>query len=695
MATPEQMRTWLESNPDKAGTTDFVKVKDAYDTATAGTTAAAPSVGATDQLFPAGVSQTSLGRRGDSTGPSWNAPTPAAPPSDLPTVQEKLVADRGAESPNSINNLIDRNLTNRLTMLHDIPAAAYNIGARYLGYPDKQVQAWGPQMREAAGSKEMPEDAPLWQRLLEGVAAGGRIKGAAGVPVVSAQSLIPATTGAVGGELGQKLATAAGIDPQLGGLLGGALGGAGPRATGNLVRAGTAAMYRGYGAPNAPQLYEQGQRNNVRMTGASLGNPTISDLEATLGARPGSGPTVMAGRRDMRNDIQDVIQGVADQQGATMRRAPLIGTAVRDAAVAARDDLQQRSSGRQQAMEDQIGAQTPVNVASLDRTISRLPGQTTPELSDPAIARLNTLRRMYPEPDENVQGPPAPEVAYGRLKDWRSNLLNTYEGKPPLANTVANPIKIEARGLMRDTAEQQGVPGHQFDVTQARTRAFTGEGGHAETTGNVADRSNRGAFKYLMQGGEGDPQRLQDFRRDVNAAQGVTVGEPLVNSLYGSHLNQLLDTVFNTRKGSALGPIKFADRIDEMDPRSLGQFAGGPQGAQRIQDAADLSRALHRPTVQGGGANALIDGITQGVNKLTGPVAGLATGEPAIATVSALAKMLPFHPINNARIAMLNSPSAAAAMAGRPTPFRPHVSINDISSALAALQGATGERGYK
>jgi hypothetical protein len=74
--------------------------------------------------------------------------------------------------------------------------------------------------------------------------------------------------------------------------------------------------------------------------------------------------------------------------------------------------------------------------------------------------------------------------------------------------------------------------------------------------------------------------------------------------------------------------------------------------------------------------------LTGGAMALGGADAGTA------AMTAALASKIPWHPINNARTAMMQSDPALAAMAGRPTPFLPQVDINGLKAAMLAMQGS-------
>jgi hypothetical protein len=286
-------------------------------------------------------------------------------------------------------------------------------------------------------------------------------------------------------------------------------------------------------------------------------------------------------------------------------------------------------------------------------------------------------------------------VDYGRFKDWNSVLRQKAENLPPLAQNQVGPIRDTSRDLMRDTAIQQGVPGHQFDAVQGRTRALTREDtGYRDTLGPIADRSPGKAYSYLLKGGEQDPQRLTDFRTGINASQGVTAGEATTGGILGSHINRILDQTFLKDRANAPGPIRFADRINSIHDDSLPQYAGGPQGAQTLTDIAALARELHRPTVQGGASKAAADVMGQAAGAfskplLTGGAMALGGADAGTAAMTAaLASKIPWHPINNARTAMMQSDPALAAMAGRPTPFLPHVDINGLKAAMLAMQGS-------
>jgi hypothetical protein len=286
-------------------------------------------------------------------------------------------------------------------------------------------------------------------------------------------------------------------------------------------------------------------------------------------------------------------------------------------------------------------------------------------------------------------------VAYEQGKDWSGGLRRNIEGYPPLAEHHATPIQHSMREAMRNTAIQQGVPPQLFDAAQTLTRDLTRDDtGYRDTLGPTAEATNKSAYKQLLRGGEGDPEGLESFRTGANAAMGPA-GDPAVNSIFGSHLQRILNETFNRRRGHAPGPINYAERIEEIDPQSLRQFGGGAAGAQVLEDVAALARQLHRPTTQGGSSKAFADVAGTALGNVVKPVlagaTAVASGADAgtSAGLAALASKIPWHPINNARTRRLESDPALAAMAGRPTPFLPGVDINDIRSALTAIQGAT------
>ena len=680
MADPEKYKAWLDSNSDKAGTPDYVKVSEAY-------------AQAQDTPYS------------DVSGPTGAGMTPA------------MRDEQSATDPNSFGNIARRAVAGRLANIPDFGIALANLGSKYGVFPETKLPYISPMIVKAAGGLDMPADAPWWQRVGEGMLSMSPT-----AFIKSPVKTLASTAGAIGGaEGGAALGNAIGVDPELLSIVGGVTGGHARTLVPDAGRASTAALYRNSGKDNAGAIYDAAVRTGTTPTGAMLGNQAVQRLEQVLERQPGSGPTIVAAREQARNQFTNAARGVPEAAGATMREPTDIARATQATTGEALAGLEERNSSRQQQMQDQIGPNTPINVAAVDRTMSRLIDPTVSPLETgehPSIqAKLDNLRAMYQPPDPTnpaVQGPPSPEVRQAPFVNWRNNLLRSNDGAPPMTRNASTPITQDARQAYRDTAIANGVPPHQYDVTQMLSRMLNDPGGHRDTLGPLAP-PERPAPAPLppIENPKGvtdlstvfnrlpsltDPQGMQNLRGSVNAGLGVTAGEPRINDIFASRINDLLDKTLLKREESALGPINYADTLrKDVDPQALSQSVG-PQGAQTLQDVATLSRAFHRPTVSGGGTRSIMDVVNNtrraatplaagALSLLLGhdPGAAAGIGATALGVSEALNRL---GPIDRMRTAMLNSPSAGAAMAGRPVPYT-GIDINDIRSTLKALEAST------
>ena len=680
MADPEKYKSWLDSNSDKAGTPDYVKVAEAY--------AQAQDTPYSDVSGPTGAGMS-------------------------PTMRD----EQSATDPNTFGNVARRAVAGRIASIPDFGIALANLGSKYGVFPETKLPYISPMIVKAAGGLDMPADAPWWQRVGEGALSMSPT-----ALVKAPVKTLASTAGAIGGaEGGAALGNAIGVDPELLSIVGGVGGGHARTLVPDAARAATAALYRNSGRANAGEIYDAAARTGTTPTGAMLGNQDVQRLEQVLERQPGSGPTIVAAREQARNQFTNAARGVPEAAGATMRDPTEIGRAAQATTGEALAGLEDRNSSRQQQMQNQIGPDTPINVAGVDRTMSRLTDPAVSPLETgehPSIqAKLDNLRAMYPPPDPTnpaVQGPPVPEVRQAPFVNWRNNLLRSNDGAPPMTRNASTPITQDARQAYRDTAIEHGVPPHQYDSTQMLSRMLNDPGGHRDTLGPLAPPTRPApaplppienpkgvtdlstVFNRLPS--LADPQGMKDLRGSVNAGLGVTAGEPRINDIFASRINNLLDNTLLWRGESALGPSKFAETMRKnVDPQALVESVG-PQGAKTLQDVATLSEAFHRPTVSGGGTRSIMD-VTKNFRRAGAPLAagamsllfghdpGTAVGVGAAASGlnEALSRI---GPIDRIRAAMLNSKSAGAAMAGRPVPYS-GIGINDIRSTLKALEAST------
>ena len=180
------------------------------------------------------------------------------------------------------------------------------------------------------------------------------------------------------------------------------------------------------------------------------------------------------------------------------------------------------------------------------------------------------------------------------------------------------------------------MPLGQFNSTQMLSRQINDPGGYRDTLSPLAPptlpqqaplppRLNPAGTTDLSTifnrlPALSDPQGMQNLRGAVNSAQGVTAGDPAVNNIFASRINDLLDRTLLRRGEYAPGPIDFAEAIQKKaDQQGLVQSVG-PQGTQTLQDVATLAEAFHRPTVSGGGTRSIMD-VVNNVRRASTPLA--------------------------------------------------------------------------
>jgi hypothetical protein len=304
--------------------------------------------------------------------------------------------------------------------------------------------------------------------------AAGRIGEASGLVNKAAEGL-----GYVGG---------AGIDAGLS-YLGGQLGDeyiGGPQGAfiGSLIGGGTRpAVQRGFGwvgqkaiaDPNAGMIFDAMKNPagpNTMPTFGQVSGPSGKQFEKAVGSVPILRSGVTAARENAEQGIQNsVATGVGEVGDRPPNLAPISNdtTAGRiiDLSRAVNQSEGDRVSAQQQALEDAIGSNTPVDVSPVAQTMTSLAkapttGPANTRALNPRIADLNELiQRQNPvAPDQTMPYPPT--AAYGGVKDLRSHLGARSVSADPLQGYYLDTARNAYTGAMRDAAEQAGQ-GPQFD----------------------------------------------------------------------------------------------------------------------------------------------------------------------------------------------------------------------------------------
>jgi hypothetical protein len=681
MATPDQMKAWLDKNADKAGTPDFVRVTEEYNKQTRST--AAPDDG--QLLSPTSVRQALADRVS-----SAFAPASSDPGGPLATA--------------------GRVITGAATGIPDIAIAIGNAGVRASGGGGfgmagaepgsvKEAPYVGPMVNKAVGVPELPPDASTTRRLLEGggsaLLGGGAssILRAAGAAPTAAEAIMPAISALTrstvaptvgshwGGQAGSYLADKVGLDKETGALIGSIMGGHAGKVA-DLPASYVDWRFRGQGRDNAAEIAAQAQRQGVTPNAAMLGNDAIQMRERTLANRGGFAGNFTVGRRnDARDQIANAWDRMAEARGSTdaTPQPGTIGYTVADVSRQGAADLAARSSRGQEQLQTRIGPRTDTDVSGILAAMEQIRQRTDPGTAAPIDARTDTLRQMLPrDPEGNVI---STNVPYERVKDWRTALRERSQNYDPVPGRYAGQIYDATTGAMRDAGASQGVPPGYFDTVQGRTRAAMGEGGPHEQLTKIAESEPSSAYSYLK-GGEQNPERLRLLQN---------TGNPAMDSVFGDYLRMIGNNTINT--GAAPGPRQLATRVERMPPEAL-DVIGGPQ-RQNITDIAGLARAIDIPP-SGNGLGRVVGGITRGVpGTLTagelGAEAGRHTGIPGGTMAGRVAGYSLGPALRYLQARILQSDTARNALAGGARPPGSSMNVSDLVAAIDAANAAASQ----
>jgi hypothetical protein len=237
----------------------------------------------------------------------------------------------------------------------------------------------------------------------------------------------------------------------------------------------------GYGAqktvadPDAPQIFDAMINEagpNTMPTFGQVSGQSGKQFEKAVGSVPILRSGVNAARENAEEGIrQSVATGVGEVGDRTPNLAPVDSatTAQRiiDLSRTVNESEGQRVADQQQALEDAIGANTPVDVSPVTQTMTQLAsapttGPANTRALNPRIADLNELiQRQNPVgPDQTMPYPPT--AAYGGVKDLRSDLGQRSNSADPLQGYYLDTARDAYTGAMRDAANQAGQ-GPAFD----------------------------------------------------------------------------------------------------------------------------------------------------------------------------------------------------------------------------------------
>jgi hypothetical protein len=274
---------------------------------------------------------------------------------------------------------------------------------------------------------------------------------------------------------------------------------------------------------------------------------------------------------------------------------------------------------------------------------------------------------------------PNSTVPYGLLKQWRTELGQSFDqGRIPRNRELYGP----ATDAMADAASSTGIPRGEFNRVQEFTRGVEGEGGLADRLAPY-DKEPQAAYNYTLEGGLNNPDRVQTFARE-------TAGDPRQDRVFGNYLQQLAADTLGT--GGAQGPRKFADIIQNADPRAIATIAD--QVAPAVRDLATVAQGVNVPTSQTGLTRAT-GGVanTLGGKFLGSEVLGQLAGaiDPILAMPARGIGYLARPSLDWINQRIMQSDAAKRGMIGAPNPRRP-MSIDELVRILNIVGQQQGQQ---
>jgi hypothetical protein len=240
-------------------------------------------------------------------------------------------------------------------------------------------------------------------------------------------------------------------------------------------------------SPSASQIFDASmnpQGPNVLPTFGQIAGPGGKQFEKAVGSIPILRSGVNAARAASEQGInQSIAAGVDEVRGSSS--TPTKGPVSPDTTAGRIIDLSramnasegQRVSAQQQALEDAIGSNTPVNVLPVAQTLTSLAkapttGPAATRALNPRIDDLNEMvDRQNPPPVPGLSTAYPPTAAYGGVKDLRSDLGSRSANAEPLQGHYLDQAYDAYTGAMRDTAVQAGQ-GPQFDAANLDYSTF-------------------------------------------------------------------------------------------------------------------------------------------------------------------------------------------------------------------------------
>lgn len=575
---------WLRANKDKAGSPEFVKVADAYRQLRQ-QGQAQPTQPEEPGLLQRGVDMVNRAGLGLVTGPA-----------DLTAYAGNKLTDA--------SNWIDRKSK---ALARQVPGIGQYVAPDNVDDGTRLPYA-GPALRSALGVPEQSANASLPERALETATNVLFAHKMTGTPITAASVAKPTAGIEAGGELGEM------VGGEDGRMVGSILGGGGASIAAE--RAGS--LLRPFGAENAGDVYDAAQRLGVRVTAGQVGDGGAKWLEKSIGAVPWMGLGVNRAREEAAAGLRNVRDRVAADVngGMTPDASPgVMGSFFREGAERADDRIQGRLSAQQEALEQAIGSDTPVNVRPVQDTLASMAQGTDDQGAAGLLGRLGQLNSMAPggatarfatgpfAPLMNSGGPGPSAVPYGVVKDFRSHLGRDMDGQPALEAHQSRPVYGALTDAMEETANARG----QGDQFRAANEAYS----DAQPT---LDSLRRVAGKKDVKGERVNPMddvRAETYlRRLARTRAGL---EPYAESFtpedWGGVAGPMIARL-GQRDRAEFRPDNMAIDLGHISDEGLASLTqNSPNAFGELHDAGTLGRAYNIPQ-QSEGLSRAIGGLT-------------------------------------------------------------------------------------
>jgi hypothetical protein len=271
------------------------------------------------------------------------------------------------------------------------PGGSFGMAGVPTGEVAKEAPYPGQLLNQRVGVPELPPDASLARRLLEGggsALVGGGVNSiirnvAAANPALTSQLwqaaktlttnvAAPTLAAEGGGAAGESIAKYLKLDPQTGALLGSLLGGSIAGAAPGAYDRYSHGWYADRAKPNAPEIAAAAERMGGTATPGMLGNNTVQGIERQIGSSIGGKDYIEQRRAGIHDVMGQALERAAEARGEGGTSAAVtpgtIGERLATAARESAEGMRTRSDEAQARLMDRVGAQTPVLLRGLQET---------------------------------------------------------------------------------------------------------------------------------------------------------------------------------------------------------------------------------------------------------------------------------------------------------------------------------------